>query len=218
LNSQNHEEVRKRRAKASPSRLNLHQKMVLVAGVLTLFLAIGISPQLAPILAAGVVGGMLVLFLIFKTRKSKRDAETKDAPQEALPAQDEAVEPHLIPLVAGGKMIDDYPPDSIYEQINPEGLQESMLLEPEEAIPPPQPFPVEKEELGPIQEFSKDGVLAQIQERLAMVEGRVSRLEDQVMDLEEKAASYQEGELGSEPQIDLQTILSHLYEKEGKVA
>jgi hypothetical protein len=72
--------------------------------------------------------------------------------------------------------------------------------------------------LSPVQEFSRDGVLAQIQERLAMVEEKASRLEDRVMDLEKEAASYRGGQLKSEPQIDLETILSHLDEKEGKAA
>ena len=217
MNSQQHEEVRKRRAKASTTRINLYQKMVLVAGVLTLFfLAIRISPQLAPFLVAGVVGGMMVLFLIFKTWWLRREAEAKAAPQEALPAEEESVEPQPIPSMAEGKIIDDSP-DSISEQINSEGFQESILPEPEEAVTPHQPPPVEKEEWSPVQEFSRDGVLAQIQERLAMVEEKVSRLEDRVMDLEEKAASYQEGQLKSESKIDLQTILYHLDEKEGKV-
>ena len=217
MNSQKHEEVRKRRAKASTTRLNLYQKMILVAGVLILFFwAIGISPKLAPFLAAGVGGGTMVLFLIFKTYRPRREAEAKAAPQEALPAEEESVEPQPIPSMAEGKIIDDSP-DSISEQINSEGLQESIPPEPEEAVTPHQPPPVEKEELSPVQEFSRDGVLAQIQERLAMVEEKVSRLEDRVMDLEEKAASYPEGQLKSEPQIDLQTILSHLDEKEGKV-
>ena len=219
MNSKKHEEVRKRRAKASTSPLNLYQKLVLVAGVLALFLAIGISPQLAPFLAAGVVGGMLVLFLIFKTRRARREAEAKDAPQaqEALPGEAESVEPQPIASMAEGKIMDDSP-DSISEQMNSEGLQESIPPDPEEAVTLSQPPPVEKEELSPIQEFSSDDeVLAQIQERLAMVEEKVSRLENRVMDLEEKAAGYQEWELKSEPKIDLQTILSHLDEKEGRV-
>jgi hypothetical protein len=217
LNSKKHEEVRKRRAKASTTRLNLYQKMVLVAGVLMLFfLAIGISPQLAPFLVAGVVGGMMVLFLIFKTRRPKREAEAKAAPQEALTVEEESVEPQPIPSMAEGKIIGDSL-DSISEQKDSEGLQENIPPEPEEAVTPDQPPPVEKEEWSPVQEFSRDGVLAQIQERLTMVEEKVSRLEDRVRDLEEKAASSQEGQLKSEPQIDLQTILSHLDEKERKV-
>jgi hypothetical protein len=216
LNSKKHEEVRKRRAKAITSRLNLYQKMVLVAGVLTVFLAIGIRPQLAPFLAAGVVGGMMVLFLIFKTRRPMGEAEAKVAPQEAPPAEEDSVEPQPIDSMAEGKIIDDSP-DSISEQMNSEGLQESIPPEPEEVVTPLQPPPVEKEELSPIQGFSRDGVLAQIQERLAMMEEKVSRLEDRVMELEEKAASYQEGQLKSEPKIDLQTILSQLDEEEGKI-
>ncbi|MDH4220960.1 MAG: hypothetical protein OEW23_19555, partial [Candidatus Aminicenantes bacterium] len=149
-------------------------------------------------------GGMMVLFLIFQTWWPRREAEAKAAPQEALPAEEESVEPQTIPSMAEGKIIDDSP-DSISEQINSEGFQESILPEPEEVVTPHQPPPVEKEELSLVQEFSRDGVLAQIQERLAM------------LDLEEKAASYQEGQLKSEPKIDLQAILYHLDEEEGKV-
>ena len=64
MNSKNQEEIMKRRAKHSLNRVNIYQKMVLVAGVITLLLAIGISPTMAPILAAGVVGGTLLLFLL----------------------------------------------------------------------------------------------------------------------------------------------------------
>ena len=216
MNSKNQEEVRKRRAKASTSRLNLYQKTVLMAGVLTLFLAIGLSPKLAPFLAAAVAGGTLLLFLVFRNFKTKKEDKTKAAPQETLPEEEEAIQPEELPSGADGKIIADSP-DIISEPINSGGLQENVPPEPEEAVSPAQPPTVEKEELSPVQEFSRDGVLAQIQERLAMVEEKVARLEDRVMDLEEKAARYQEGQLNSEPKIDLQTILSHLDEKEGKV-
>ena len=217
MNSQKQEEVWRRRAKVSPSRLNQYQKMVLVGGVPTLFLAIGISPRLAPLLVVGVVGGMVVLFLIFKTRRPRREAEAKAEPQQALPAEEESGESQQILPMTEGKIIDDSP-DLISEQINFENLQESMPLESGKVFAPPQSLPVEKEKLSPIQEFSRDEVLAQIQERLALLEEKVSLLEDRVMDLEEKAASYHGGQLKPEPQIDLQTIISHLDEKEGNVA
>ncbi len=78
MNSEKLEEVRKRRAKASPSRLNLYQKTVLVAGVLTLlFLAVGLSLQRAPFLAAGVTGGMLLIFLIFRNLQANKERKNK---------------------------------------------------------------------------------------------------------------------------------------------
>jgi len=54
------EEVRKRRGKASSSRFNAYQKSVFVAGILALFLAIGLSPGMTPILPAGIGGGTLL--------------------------------------------------------------------------------------------------------------------------------------------------------------
>jgi hypothetical protein len=216
LNSKNPEEVRKRRAKASASRLNLYQKTILVAGVLTLFLAIGLSPQLAPFLAAAVAGGTLLLFLVFRNLKTKKGEQPKAAPGETFPVEEEALDPAPISSPVDGKMIADSP-EVISEQKNPESLQEIIPPEPEESVTPPQPLPVEKEELSPVQEFSSDGVLSQIQERLAALEDKVAHLEDRVIDLAEKAASYQEAQLKSEPKIDLQSILSHLDEKEGKV-
>jgi len=78
LNSTKHEEVRKRRAKATTSQLNLCQKTVLVAGVLALFLAIGVSPQLAPLLATGVAAGTLLLFLISKNLKTKKEKKVNE--------------------------------------------------------------------------------------------------------------------------------------------
>lgn len=215
MNSKNQEEVRMRRAKAGTSRLNLYQKTVLMAGVLTLFLAIGLSPRLAPFLAAAVAGGTLLLFLFFRNFKKKKEDKIKAPPQETLPEKEEAIQPEEIPSGEEGKIISD-PPDIIPHPINSEGLQEDIPPELEKAVSPVQTPNVEKEELSPLQELSRDGVLAQIQERLAMAEEKVARLEGRVMDLEEKAARYQEGQLNNEPKIDLQTILSHLDEKEGK--
>jgi hypothetical protein len=198
MDSQKHEEVRKRRAKATTTRFNLYQKMVLVAGGLTLFsLAAGISPRLGPLLVAGVVGGMVVLFLIVKTCRRRRE-EAKDVQQEAFPAREESIVPQPI--------LD--PPDSIPGPLNSEGLQENRPPEAEEAV--------EEDDINHLQGVAREGVLAQILERLASAEGKVSRLEDRVMDLEEKVAGYEEGQLKSESKIDLQTILAHLDEKKGK--
>jgi len=215
MNSQRHEEVRKRRAKVSTIRLNLYQKMVLVAGGLTLFsLAMGISPRLGPLLVAGVVGGMVVFFLILKANRRRREEEAKDVPQEAIAGKEESIEPQPIPSLGEGKATDDLP-DSSYEPINSEGLQENISPKAEEAVTLPQSSPVEKEDFNSLQEFSRESVLAQILERLATLEEEVSDLEGRVMDFEEKFASYQEGQWKPESKIDLQTILAHLDEKKG---
>ena len=208
MNYQKHEEVRKRRAKSTTTRFNTYQKMVLVAGGLTLFsLAAGISPWLGPLLVAGVVGGVMVLLLILKTYRRRREAEAIVAPEEIIPEREESIEPQPIP---------DDSPDPIFQQISSEDLQESIPPEPEEAVTLHQSPLVEKEDLNGLQEFSNERVLAQILERLAMAEEKVSDLEGRIMDLAGKVASYQPGPLKSESKIDLQTILAQLDEQKGK--
>jgi len=182
--------------------------MVLVAGGLTLFsLAAGISPWLGPLLVAGVVGGVMVLLLILKTYRRRREAEAIVAPEEIIPEREESIEPQPIP---------DDSPDPIFQQISSEDLQESIPPEPKEAVTLHQSPLVEKEDLNGLQEFSNERVLAQILERLAMAEEKVSDLEGRIMDLAGKVASYQPGPLKSESKIDLQTILAQLDEQKGK--
>ena len=216
MNSKKPEDVRKRRAKPETSSSNVYQKMILVAGVLTLFLAIGLSPMMAPILAAGIVGGTLLLFLIFKNLKERKEGKTKAAPPETFPGAEEVFEPESISPQVEGRIIANSR-EVISEQDNSEEIRESIPPEPEKAVTLPETRPVGKEDLSPVKEFSNDGVLAQIQERLAMLEEKVARLKDRMADLEEKAAGSQAGSIKSEPKIDLQTILAHLDEKEGKV-
>ncbi len=200
MNSQKHEEVRKRRAKANTTRFNPYQKMVLAAGGLTLFsLAAGISPRLGPLLVAGGIGGMVALFLIFKTFRRRKESEVKDAERESLPGGDESVE--LQPVSD--------PRDSTPGEISSRGIQES--------IPPDSGREAEAEELNPGQNFSPEGILALLQDRLATAEVRLSELEGRLMELTDQFANYQEGQLKSESKIDLQTILAHLEEKKGKV-
>ena len=189
--------------------------MILVPGILAIFLAIGISPRLALFLAAGVVAGILVLFLIVKTHRPRREAEANAVPQQAFPGEDGYFEFQPKFSKAEGRTRDDFP-HSLPEEINPDALQESIPPEPEDAVTRPQPSPVEKEEWFSIQELSRDEILAQIQESLVMVEKRGSHLKDRIIGLEAKAVSYQTGQLKSEPKVDLQTILSRLDEGEGK--
>jgi hypothetical protein len=212
LNSKNHEEVRKRRAKATTRQLNLCQKTVLVAGVLALFLAIGLSPQLAPLLASGVAAGTLLLFLIFKNLKTKKEGKNNPSSQEIFPEGEETSEAEPISSRGDGEIIADSS-EVISERTNSDVPRESMPPEPEEAIPPTQPLPVQKEDFIPTQEFSRDGALPQIQERLAMLEEKILTLEDKLLSLEEKLPDMQETQLKSDPPIDLQTILTNLDEK-----
>jgi hypothetical protein len=216
LNSKNHEEVRMRRAKATTSQLNLYQKTVLGAGVLALFLAIGASPQLAPLLATGVAAGTLLLILIFKNLKTKKEGKNNHALQETFPEGEETLEAEPISSRADGEIIADSP-EVISEQTNSDAPLENMPPEPEEAIPPPQPLPVQKEDLIPPKEFSRGGALVQIQERLAMLEEKVFPLKDKLLSLEKKLTDMQETQLKSDPQIDIQTILTNLDEKREKM-
>ncbi len=175
MNSQKHEEVRKRRAKSTNIRFNLYQKMVLTAGGLTLFsLALGINPRLGPLVVAGVIAGMMVLFLIFKTRRRKRESECLVAQQEFPPGGEESVDSTPIP--------DDFPdPDAIPEKIGAKA--------PQEMVPPQAEEAPEEKELIDAQELPGQEILAQILSRLETAEEKVSDLEDRIMDLAGKVAN-----------------------------
>jgi hypothetical protein len=215
LKSKRLEEVRKRRAKASPSRLNLYQKTLLVAGVLTLlFLAVGLSYQLATFLAAGVAGGALLIFLIFKYFKARKERKNRAALQETIPEGEEALEPEPISSRAEAEKIADSP-GVISEQINSDALQYSISPEPEGAFPTQEIPPVGKEDLGPSQGFSGDGVLAQIHERPARLEEKVINLEDMLIPLEGKLGKMAEKQL--DPEADLYTMLTNLDEKQEEI-
>ncbi len=47
MDSKTEEQVRKRRAKPSPTPLNIYQKVLLLGGLLTIFLIAGIVPRMA---------------------------------------------------------------------------------------------------------------------------------------------------------------------------
>lgn len=222
MNSKNQEEVMKRRAKLGSSRVNVYQKMVLVAGVITLLLAIGISPTMAPILAAGVVGGTLLLFLLSKSLKSKREEPKTVEPAEPLPPVEEtAPEQQEILLTEEDKVIPDSPV-MLLEDKEAAEVQETSLEGREEAVPEeevrgPEPVPVGKEALKEPHEFPGNGPLVHIEERLVMLEEKTINLEDMLLQLEEKVGDLQKTQLKTEPKIDLQTILSNIEENPGKV-
>ena len=50
-----------------------------------------------------------------------------------------------------------------------------------------------------------------------MLEEKTINLEDMLLQLEEKVGDLQETQLKTEPKIDLQTILSNIEEKPGKI-
>jgi hypothetical protein len=78
LNSKILEEVKKRRGKPSP--VNNYQKLVLLAGAAGLVFAIWTSP--ASMLAVGVMGTTLLIFLVLKDSKEKQDKGKKVDPKE----------------------------------------------------------------------------------------------------------------------------------------
>jgi hypothetical protein len=222
LNSKNEEEVMKRRAKLGSSRVNVYQKMVLVAGVTTLLLAMGISPTMAPLLAAGVVGGTLLLFFLLKSPKPKREEPKTIEPAEPLPPVEEpAPEQQEILLTEEDKVFPDSPAILLEEkeaaevQEPPDDRQEEAV--PEEAVRGPEPGLLEKEPLKEPQEFPGNGPLVHIEERLVMLEEKTINLEDMLLQLEEKVGDLQKTHLKTEPKIDLQTILSNIEEKHGKI-
>ena len=222
MNSKNEEEVMKRRAKLGSSRVNVYQKTVLVAGVITLLLAIGISPTMAPLLAAGVVGGTLLLFFLLKSPKPKREEpKSAESADPLSPVEATAPEQQEILLTEEDKVIPDSPVILLEEREEaevpepPKDKQEEAVHE--EAIRVQEPVPVGKEPLKEHQEFPGNGPLVHIQERLGMLEEKTINLEDMLLQLEEKVDDLQKTYLKTEPKIDLQTILSNIEEKPEKI-
>ena len=221
MNSKNQEEVMKRRAKLSSSRFNVYQKMVLVAGVITLLLAIGISPTMAPILAAGVVGGTL-LFFFLKSHKTKNEKPERIEPEELLPPVGETEPEEQEILLREEDMVTPESAEMLpcekeatEVQQPPEDKQEEAVQG--EAINIQEPVPAGKEPLKEAKEIPWKGPLVHIQERLVMLEEKAINLEDMLLQLEEKVGDLQKTQLKTEPKIDLQTILSNMEEKPEKI-
>ena len=216
MNSKKLEEVRKRRAEDSPSKFNPYQKTILVAGALALFLILGLNPQRAPFLAAGVAVGTLLIFLILGNLKAKKGEKNKVASQETLPEGQEALEPEPISSRADEEIIA-VSPEVISQHTNSDALQDSICLEPEEVITTPGiPF-LEKKDLSPAEGFSGVENMAQIQKRLATLEEKVTNLENLLLSLEEKLADRRETQVNSDPRIDLQAMLTNPDGKEEEI-
>jgi hypothetical protein len=214
LNSKEFEEVRKRRAKASPGWLNPYQKIVLLAGVLALVFSIGLGPRIAPFLAAGVAAGSLLLFLIFKNLKRRKERKNEAASQETSSEEDKTLEPDPISYRADVEIIGDSP-EAISEHTNWDALEDSISLDPAEAIITPGTSAAEIKGLSPTEEFSGEGLLTQLPEKVTKLEEKVINLEDMLRSLENRLTDMQERKLEREPKIDLQTILMNPEEKHG---
>jgi len=196
--------------------------MVLVAGILTLFLAIGISPTLAPILASGVVGVVLLVFFLLKNFKPKKEERPKvDSVETLPPVEDQVPEQPEKFLTEEEKAV----PDS--EEVLAEEREAAEVKEPplqgqgesahEDPVRIPEPAPAETEPRKDPQESPGKGPLVHIEKRLGMLEEKTINLEEMLLQLEDKVADIQETQLKSEPKIDLQTILANIEEKHGKI-
>lgn len=216
MTTKNEEEVRKRRGKSSSSRFNIYQKAVLVAGILTLFLAIGLSPGMAPILSAGVVGGTLLFLLLLKNLKPQKEETEKADPEETLPQVEEKAVEQPEPFIDSGEKEISSSQETIPSEIielpqgPPDKDEAEGKLEKE--------VPEEKEILKDPQVFPENGRWAEIQERIVLLEEKTINLEDMLMQMEEKVADIRENYLKSEPKIDLQTILANIEERSEKIA
>ena len=125
--SKERKEVMKRRGRPSPSPLNLYQKVVLLGGVLTVFLAIGIDLKMAPIISVGVIGVTLLVFFLVKHYKPKREEENKVELKEILPpSEGEAVEPQeiFLPPKEEGFNLQEFPPEEKESDLKEESPQE----------------------------------------------------------------------------------------------
>jgi hypothetical protein len=183
---------------------------------LALFLILGLNPQRAPFLAAGVAVGTLLIFLILGNLKAKKGEKNKVASQETLPEGQEALEPEPISSRADEEIIA-VSPEVISQHTNSDALQDSICLEPEEVITTPGiPF-LEKKDLSPAEGFSGVENMAQIQKRLATLEEKVTNLENLLLSLEEKLADRRETQVNSDPRIDLQAMLTNPDGKEEEI-
>jgi hypothetical protein len=213
------EEVMKRRAKPDSGSINVFQKVVLVAGAMALFLAIVVSPTMAPVLAAGVAGGCLLLFLLLKSRKPKR--EELNSLQRAgflPPVEDTAPQSQEI-LLAPEEIVPFDSPEIFSENKGatrdeeaPQEKQEEAFRE--ESIKVQEPVPLGKGPGKEPQEFPGNDPLVHIQERLLMLEEKTINLEDMLLQLDEKVDDLQKTYSRTDPKIDLQAILSNIEEKQ----
>ena len=194
------EEVRKRRAKGRPGSPKVYPKLVLLGGVISVLLAIGLSPGMAPMLSAGIIGVTVLLFFWLKNQGSKERAEEETGSPEEAPAPEE-------------KVVDLNPIHS--ETQERELLFEKELEDPAKAANIPKIFSENKAKVSEEVSAQKAGGL---QESVYRIEGRVAALEAKLANLEEKMAAAEE--LGPRPddKVDLQKIFSQMDEKEAESA
>ena len=216
MSPKNHDEVWNRRGKGEPRQLRPHEKAVVVCGILILFLAIGLSLQWPVLLSAGVPGAILFVILSFRYLTIKKRGKSKVALQGAISEEEGAPQPLPASSRAYRKML----AESLEvksEQTSSKILQKRIPSSSKEEVTMPEPLPAKEKDLSGPEVFSGDGVLAQIQEKLATMEEKIAKLGNLLLSLEARLAQMQETQVKSAPQIDLQSILTNLEKQSGKI-
>lgn len=188
------EEVRKRRAKEKPGSSRVYTKLVLLGAVIGVLLAVGLSPRMAPMLSAGIIGFAVLAFFWLKKHPPREKKVEKPVPAEAapLPIPEEAA-PSPILLEAEEK-----------ELSLEEGLEEP-------AAPAPEIFSekkAEEPEASTLQRIPAPVSPSPVEERLAFLEERLARLEEKVAEIQETNQA--------DGKVDLQKIFSQIDENSAK--
>jgi hypothetical protein len=226
LDSKTEEQVRKRRAKASPTPLNIYQKVLLLGGLLTIFLIAGIAPRMAsklPVMIIGAIGVSLSIFFWFRSNKQKREIGKKVDLREAeiLPLSEEKSADRQEPAPEAEEKVgilgEVFPGENKavdFEEKFPEepevaGTLQGRFPEEEGKGVDPQDFPAQEKAAN------IEKMLLRLEEKTGDIQGLLSNLEDRAVQIEEtflkldeKAAHLEEMLLKPEKKIDMQMILS----------
>ncbi len=192
------EEVRKRRAKGQTGSPKVYRKLVLLGGVISVLLAIGLSPGMAPMLSAGIIGITLLLFFWLKNHRFKGLPEDETAPAEEARTPEEKIV-DLGPMGPG----------------SPE-KELTFERETEESEPSAHTPAVFSENRAEVPEEVRAENGSTLQVWVQRIEVRVADVEEKLAKLEVKMAELQA--IGTRPddKVDLQKIFSQMEEKEGK--
>lgn len=216
MDSKTKEDVLKKRGKPSPSHPSIYQRVVIVTGVITLFLAVGTSPTMVPLISAGVIGITLLILFLLNAHKSKKEEEGKLDSTETLPLPEESAagKEQIFPQVDGEAAAD-------LKEIFPEGknaddLREELYESQEKAAEPQVNLRMENLNRVDLPGFPGEKELASIQQMVLKLEEKLADMQEMILKLEEKAALIQENLLKSAEKVDLQMILSDPEEKPEK--
>ena len=226
MDSKTEEQVRKRRAKPSPTPLGIYQKVFLLGGLLTIFLIAGIAPRMAsglPVIVIGAIGGGFLIFFWFKTNKQKKEIGKKVDLREAeipLPPEEKSADRQGPAPEAEEKVVnlgEVFPGENKavdFEEKFPEepevaGTLQRKFSEEEGKGIDPQDFPAQ-EKAADIEKMllKLEEKTGDMQGLLLNLEDRAVQIEERFLKLEEKAAHLEEMLLKPEKKIDMQMILS----------